>query len=146
MANPEWVELYDYVHDKIMGYDKTVKLPKYIILRLQGLSKGQFIGNNKLEKLAQYDYKTILLTFKMCRLEIMNMIEKNKTTYKNEQHKFNAIMTIIDREINNVVLRLKNVKKSEEKTVNIELYNQTHDSAEYIPKSKQVKKELEDLW
>ena len=142
----EWVELYEYVREKIMGYDKTIKLPKYMVLRLQGLTKGQFLGNNKQQVNAKYDYKTILITFKFCKQVILQAFEKNKTAFADENHKFNYAMIIIDKEINNVVIRLKNGKKSEEKTINIELENQVHEGADYKPKSKNTNKELEGLW
>lgn len=142
----DWCNLYEYVKHEILGYTDNIKLPKYMILRLKGFCDGQYIKNNKHNENAKYDYKTILITFKFCRQEIMNMLEKNKTTYKNEQHKFNAIMCIIDREINNVVIRLNSVKKSEEKTLNMKLENQVHETAEYKSKSKEIKKGMEDLW
>lgn len=144
--NPDWIDLYTYVHDKIMKYDETIKLSKYMVLRLQGMTKGQYIGNNKHQKNAQYDYKTILITFKMCSPQILQWFESNKTAFKDETHKFNSAMSIIDKEINTVVMRLKNAKKSEEKTIDIKLENQIHEGAEYISKSKDVDKGLEDLW
>ena len=144
--HPDWIDLYEYVRKEIMGYDKSIKLPKYIVLRLQGLTKGQHISNKKHIENAEYDYKTILIAFKFCKPEILAMLEKNKTTYTNEQHKFNAIMCVIDREINNVVIRLRNVKKSEEKIIDIKLENQTHDCAEYKTKSKELNKVSEGLW
>jgi hypothetical protein len=144
--NPDWVELYTYVHDKIMGYDETMKLSKYMVLRLQGMVKGQFIGNNKHQKQAEYDYRTILITFKMCSPQILQWFESNKTAFKDETHKFNSAMSIIDKEINNVVMRIKNAKKSEEKTVKIELDNQLHEGAEYKTKSKEINNDLKELW
>lgn len=144
--DPDWEELYEYVREKIMGYDKTIKLPKHMVLRLKGLTKGQFFGNKKQQIHAEYDYKTILITFKFCRQSIMQAFEKNKTAFTDENHKFNYAMIIIDKEINNVVIRLKNAKKSEEKTINIELDNQVHEGAEYKTKSKDTNKELEGLW
>jgi len=144
--NPEWVELYEYVREKIMGYDKTIKLPKYMVLRLQGLIKGQFLRNKKQQVNAEYDYKTILITFKFCRQSILQAFEKNKTAFADENHKFNYAMIIIDKEINNVVVRLRNGKKSEEKTIKLELENQIHEGAEYKAKVKKVNKELEELW
>ncbi len=74
------------------------------------------------------------------------MFEKNKTTYANEQHRFNSLMYIIDREINNVVMKLKSAKKAETKTVDIDLPNQVHTSAEYNTKKKDINKNLEELW
>lgn len=144
--NPDWVELYTYVHDKIMSYDETIKLSKYMVLRLQGLCKGQTIANNKHKQNAQYDYKTILLTFKMCSPQILQGFEANKSSFNDETHKFNYALAIVDKEINNVVMRLKKAKKSEEKTVNLELDNQVHEGAKYTSKSKDVNDELKELW
>lgn len=144
--NQDWVDLYTYVHDRIMGYDETIKLSKYMVLRLKGMTKGQFICNNKHQKQAEYDYKTILITFKMCSPQILQGFEANKTVFKDETHKFNYAMSIIDNQINDVVVRLRNAKRSEEKTVNLELNNQVHDSAEYIAKNKDVNEELKELW
>jgi hypothetical protein len=144
--DPNWIELYDYVKYKILGYDESIKLPKYFVLRLKGLQNGQHIANKNHQQNAKYDYQTILTTFKICRPQIINMIEKNKTTYKDENHMINSIMCIIDKEINNVVLKLKSAKKAIEKTENLKLDNQSHETAEYKTKSKEIKKELEDLW
>ena len=63
-----------------------------------------------------------------------------------ERHLINIILTFIEQEINNVVSRLSNAKKAEEKTMNIELDNQLHEGVEYKAKVKKVNKELEGLW
>lgn len=142
----DWVALYEYVHDKVMGYDKTIKLSKQMVLRLKGMVTGQFIANKNQKQNAQYDFKTILITFKMCSPQILQGFEANKTAFKNEMHKFNYAMTIIDSNINDVVLRLKNAKKSEEKTENIKLDNQVHEGAEYKTKNKKINDNLKELW
>jgi hypothetical protein len=144
--NADWLDLCEYVKNIILGYDDTMVMPKHLIFRLQGMFKGQFLGNNNLDINAWYDYKTILLTFKFCKGEILQGFEKNKSSFTDENHRINFMMKIIDGELNNVVMRLKKAKKSEEKTENLQLDNQIHETAEYIPKSKIVNKELEELW
>ena len=144
--NPDWIALYEYIKIEILKYN-DMKLPKYLVLRLQGMTKGQFIANKKNSINASYDYKTILITFKFCKTSILQAFESNKSNFKDEQHKLNYMMAIIDSEINNVVMRLKNAKKAEEKIVNIDLENQTNEGAEYISKSsKPISKEMGELW
>lgn len=142
----DWIALYEYVHDKVMSYDETIKLSKQMVLRLKGMTTGQFMANKKQKINAQYDYKTILITFKMCLPQILQSFELNKTAFKNEMHRFNYAMTIIDNNINDVVIRLGKAKKAEEKTENIKLDNQIHESAEYKTKSKKINDDLKELW
>ena len=142
----DWIALYEYVHDKVMNYDETIKLSKQMVLRLKGMTTGQFMANKKQKINAQYDYKTILITFKMCLPQILQSFELNKTAFKNEMHRFNYAMTIIDNNINDVVIRLGKAKKAEEKTENIKLDNQIHESAEYKTKSKEINDNLKELW
>jgi hypothetical protein len=144
--DPAWVELYEYVRSEIMGYTKNIKLPKHLVLRLQGMTKGQYINNKKQKELASYDYKIILITFKFCKSIILQGIAKNKTIFNDENHKINYIMSIIDKEINNVVMRLKKAEKAEEKTVNLKLESQDNEGANYISTSKDVDKDLEGIW
>jgi uncharacterized Zn finger protein len=142
--NTDWSNLCDYVFSEILQYNDDLKFPKYLVLRLRGLANGQFIANKKQKESASYDYKTILITFKYCKSEIITSIKK--TEIKDEQHLINLIMYIIEKEINNVAMKLKKAKKANEKTINIELDNQIHDTADYKPKSKNVDKKLEELW
>lgn len=142
----EWLELCEYVFKEILQYDSGIKFPRYLALRLRGLHNGQFMANKKHKPLANYDYKIILVTFKFCKHNILKYIDQNKEKIKNERHLINTIMIFIENEINNIVLKLKISIKAEEKTVNIELENQTHKGAEYKTKIKDINKELEGLW
>lgn len=141
----DWCELFEYVKKNVMCYDENMKLPKFMILRLKGLSEGKFIANKKSKPLARYSFKTILITFKLCKNSISNYIMKNNTSFKDEKHKFNGIMVIIENEINNTVLRLSKIKKSEEKTKNLELKHQTNNSATYTKKGNKTKNKLKKL-
>lgn len=144
--NEEWLTLCEYVKNEIMGYSDDMKFPKFIALRLRGLSKGTFMANKNQKPQASYDYKTILYTFKACKLNIINGFKSNNTKFTNEQHRFNYLMVIIENNINDMVIRLKNAKKAKEKTENIPLDNQTNEGATYTSKNKKIIKELEELW
>ena len=143
----EWNELYNYVHDEVLKYSSDMKLPKFIVLRLKGLKDGKFCANKKQDSAASYSFKTILYTFKICKIDIINYVTRNSDIFKDERHKFNGIMVIIENNINDVVMRLKNIKKSEEKVENLKMDNQMHEGFEYIKKGEsKINKNLEDLW
>ena len=145
----DWVDLYEYVKKEIMGYADDLKLPSYMILRLKGLSTGKFLANNKITPMANYDFTTILFTFKAYRQNIIGGFRANNTKFTNEQHKFNYSMVIVESNINDMVIRLKNAKRAKEKIINMSLDNQLHEGAEYKAKSKDINKsikDLEELW
>lgn len=139
----EWDELYQYVKKDIFEYDSE-KLPKYMILRLRGLKEGKFIANTKIATIANYKFSHILYTFKANKMKIKQIIKSQD--FKNEQHKFNTIMLIIEREINDVVNRLKQADKSKQKIENMPIENILHEGAEYKHKTKKISNELENLW
>jgi predicted CDP-diglyceride synthetase/phosphatidate cytidylyltransferase len=140
-------ELYQYIKKDIFEYTNQA-LPKYMILRLKGLSEGKFMANNYVKPMAKYEYKHILYAFKINKVKIKEIV--NSSRFKNEQHKFNTIMLIIEKDINDVVNRLKQKVKSEEKIEKIDLKNVTNEGAEYKNKSnkndKKLNNELEELW
>lgn len=146
MPDNEWIELCEYVKKEILEYPDDMKFPKYLALRLRGLTSGQFIANKKQTPQASYDYKTILITFKICKSKILQYFIGNQTKFKDERHKINTIMLFIENEINDVTIRLKNVKHSEDKIVNLELENQFNVGSEYKNKNKKVNEKLNDLW
>lgn len=114
----EFDKLYSYVKT-ILGYDDSMALPKYMVMRLKGLSEGKFYANNKVKQTAQYSYRVILLTFMYCKDKINKALTTKKFT--NEQNKFNYIMAIIQNNINDVVIRLKKAEKAEKKIDKIEI-------------------------
>ena len=141
----EWDELYQYVRIEIFEYDSQ-KLPNYMILRLKGLKDGKFIANTKIKSMADYEFNHILYAFKINKMKIKQIVKSDR--YKNERHKFNTIMIIIENEINDVVNRLRNIEKAVEKIEKINLENVVHEGAEYKSKNKNKKnnKELDELW
>ena len=87
----DWDALYNYVKLEILNYHDK-KMPKKMVLRLIGLKDGKFYANNKTKKEASYDYKLILLTFKLMKGTILNALQN--TNIKDEQHKINLIMKL----------------------------------------------------
>lgn len=138
-------ELYQYIKKEIFEYTDQ-SLPKYMILRLKGLSEGKFIANKYVKPMAKYEYKHILYTFKINKIKLIEIVRSSK--FKDEQHKFNTIMLIVEKDINDVVSRLNQKVKSEEKIEKIDLKNITYEGAEYKNKNndKKLNDELDKLW
>ena len=140
----DWDELYTYVKCEIMGYTDK-KLPTYFVIRLKGLVEGKFCSNNHTKSYGSYEYKTILYTFKICKAQILKAFAS--VAIQDESHRINLIMMIIEKEINDVVDRLKIAKEKKKKMETIELPQQGNSRAQYKPvKKKRVNKHLEDLW
>jgi len=141
-----WCELYEYVKQNILGYSKDMKLSKYTILKIQGLENGQNVKNSNQKIEAYYDYKTILLTFKFKKQEIVNAM--SKLEFKDEKHKINYIMKIIESNINDIYLRLISNVKHEEKVAEMKIESLESEGADYQRKSDDVEidDDLIDLW
>lgn len=142
----DWCKLYDYVKDEILQYDKDMKVPKFMALRLRGLNKGTFIANKNQKPYANYSYNVILLTFKAYKHDILKYTSQN--IFKDEQHKFNYIMVIIENNINDIVLRLNNSQKHKESMQSFDTDTiQRENIAEYKKKTKKTdNNRLKDLW
>lgn len=137
-------ELYKYIKEEIFGYQEQ-SLPKYMILRLKGLAEGKYIANNKTKSSGRYTYKQILYTFKINKMKLKDIV--NSSNFKNESHRFNTIMLIIERDINDVVTRLNQKVKSEAKLETMDLANINHKGADYKNKNdKKLNDELNELW
>ncbi len=141
--NQDWEELYEYVKRNVLGYDEGQSLPEYMTVRLLGLSRGKHVANNKSVNNANYSYKTILNTFKFCYSDIQKALRTNN--FKDEQHKFLYIAKIVENNINNVYLRMKNAEKAKEEAKNITVEIPNHVGAEFKPKERK-KDKFKDLW
>lgn len=141
----DWDLLYAYVKTNIMGYDENQALSKQMVLRLKGLLTNKFMENNNIKSTANYSYEVILNTFKFCSPTIMKTLRTNSWT--NETHKFNYVLKIVEKNINDVYMRMKSIEKSREeaKTTTLDVVN--HIGAEYQRKTKETtNKLLDDLW
>lgn len=138
-----WDELYTYVRKNVMGYDDNQALSSAMVLRLKGLLTNKFMENNNIKSTANYSYETILNTFKYSSLDINKAIKTN--SFKDESHKFNYILKIVEKNINTVYVRMKNVEKAKEEAKNITIEAPIHTGAEFKPKEKK-KDKFTDLW
>ena len=138
-----WDELYTYVRKSIMGYDDNQALSSTMVLRLKGLLTNKFMENNKIEASANYSYETILNTFKYSSFDIQRALRTNN--FKDESHKFNYILKIVEKNINTVYVRMKNAEKAKEEAKNTTIEAPSHIGAEFRPREKK-KDKFTDLW
>ena len=138
----DWETLYFYVKN-LLGYDENQALSSTMVLRLKGLLTNKFIENNNIESTANYSYETILATFKFCSQDIQKALRTNR--FADEQHKFNYILKIVEKNINTVYVKMKNVEKAKEEAKNSTVEMPTHTGAEFKPKEKKENK-FSNLW
>lgn len=142
--NQTWTELCTYIKKEILQYDDTMKFPKYLALRLKGLSEGKFIANKNTKSQGEYSFRTILYTCQIVRPKILNYFSQNSAKIKDERHKINLIMMFVEQEINNVSLRMKQTEEVHKKIQGIDFPDVK--KAEYKRESKVENKNLKDLW
>lgn len=138
----DWESLYYYVKN-LMGYDNNQALSNTMVLRLKGLLTNKFIENGNITSTANYSYETILNTFKFSSMDINKALRTNN--FKDEQHKFNYILKIAEKNINTVYMKMKAVEKAKEEAKNTTIEIPTHIGAEFKPKEKKQDK-FTDLW
>lgn len=138
----DWETLYFYVKN-LLGYDENQALSSTMVLRLKGLLTNKFIENKNIEDGANYSYETILNTFKFCSPDIYRALRTN--SFKNEQHKFLYITKIVENNINDVYMRMRNAEKAREEAENATVEAPTHIGAEFKPKEKK-KDKFSNLW
>lgn len=139
----DWDDLYTYVKKNVMGYDENQALSKTMVLRLKGLLTNKFIANNNIKDTANYSYNVVLNTFKFCMPDIQRGLNKN--SFKDEMHKFLYVTKIVENNLNNVYMRMKNAKKAKQELNIIDKSNIDYKGAEYKPKAKMDDK-FSDLW
>lgn len=108
-----WNELYEYVRE--LMYGKGVPVPTFMRLRLQGMRVGRFMLKGANTKLLGrgYSYPTIKKTFMFCKPTIVNMLQTQH--YADEDHRINAVMYVIDRNIAEVDRRIRNQESASNK-------------------------------
>ena len=138
----DWEALYFYVKN-LLGYDENQALSSTMVLRLKGLLTNKFMENNNIESTANYSYETILTTFKFCSPDIQKALRTNR--FVDEQHKFNYILKIVEKSINTVYMKMKNLEEAKEEAKNTTVKMPTHTGAEFRPKEKKENK-FSNLW
>jgi hypothetical protein len=143
-----WLEMCEYIRYKILGYDDTMLFPKKLALRLQGMRNGVFIKKGKADSQVDYTYQIIYYTFILKTQDIKYAF--SRTRFKDEGHKINYMMQIIEGSINDVVLRIKsneqNKKKIDEMQIeNTDIIENTEDT-NYIRKKKESNIPMDEFW
>lgn len=139
----DWESLYMYVKTNIMGYDENQALSSTMVLRLKGLLTNKFIENNAIESTANYSYEVILNTFKFCKLDIEKALRTGN--FKDEMHRFNYVLKIVEKNINTVYMKMKGKKKVNEEIETVDITIANYVGVEY--KAKESKKDkFSDLW
>lgn len=138
----DWENLYYYVKG-VLGYDENQSLSSTMVLRLKGLLTNKFIENNKIESTANYSYETILNAFKYSSLDIQRALRTNN--FKDEMHRFNYLLKIVEKNINTVYMKMRNAEKAKEEAKNTTVEAPTHTGAEFKPKENK-KEKFTDLW
>lgn len=138
----DWEGLYYYVK-KLMGYDENQALSNAMVLRLKGLLTNKFMENNKIESSANYSYETILNTFKFCSPDIQRALRT--VSFKDEMHRFNYLLKIVEKNINTVYMKIKNAERAKEEAKNTTVESPVHTGAEFKPRENK-KDKFTDLW
>lgn len=137
-----WENLYYYVKG-LLGYDENQALSNTMVLRLKGLLTNKFMENGKIEATANYSYEVILNTFKFCKPDIDRALRT--CAFRDEQHKFNYVLKIVEKNINTVYIKMKNAQKAKEEAKNVTIEAPIHIGANFKPKEKKTDK-FSDLW
>ena len=139
----DWESLYMYVKSNIMGYDENQALSSTMVLRLKGLLTNKFIENGNIQSTANYSYETILNAFKYSSLDIKRALRTNN--FKDEMHRFNYILKIVEKNINTVYVKMRDAEKAKEEAKNASVEAPTHTGAEFKPRENK-KDKFTDLW
>ena len=139
-----WDELYNYVRYNVLGYDENQSLSRNMVLRLKGLQNNKFMANNNIEDTANYSFEVILNTFKFCQPDIQRGLRSN--SFIDEHHKWNYILKIVENNLNNVYVKMKNAQIAKEKTENVKSEVLSYNCAEYQKKTKKTPERLKHLW
>ena len=82
--NKEWIDLCEYVKKEILQYDDNMKLPKHLILKLQGLKKGLHIANNNIES-EEFLYNYLINIEKVTNKDVDSILKLSNYKFKDSQ-------------------------------------------------------------
>lgn len=139
----DWDALYTYVKN-LLGYDENQALSSTMVLRLKGLLTNKFIENGNIADTANYSYEVILNTFKFCSPQIKKALQTN--SFKSEQHKFLYITKIVENNINEVYIRMKQSQKAKKDAENIDISHTVEYVNTFKNKEKKTNNRLNELW
>lgn len=103
-------DLYRYVEERILNYDKGIVLNSAQIISINNLLHGP--NGLRQNQEVKYTYTLIFETFKYCTTEIEKQFIGKR--FKNENHKLNYACSIVGNYINTVYNEMKKAKEAEE--------------------------------
>ena len=143
--NGEFLQMCEWIERELFNYDDKQHLHKMSCLRLQGLRKGKAVGNNKTQDFGDYSVECVFNTFKANKLILQNAI-KGKS-FADESKKMAYICKIVEGRINEMYIRMKNAKISQQKQESIDVEVQNNDAADYKRQTEEsVNSVFEDIW
>lgn len=144
--NQEFYDLCEYVEKEIFGYDENQKLKQPSCLQLRGLINGKESGWYEVNGVSNYPIKCVLIAFQINKNKILNSIRGKD--FKSEISKMRYICAIVQNDINDVYMRLKDIERNENKIETLDtdiLFNNS--GSTYQKKTEELKnKRLNELW
>lgn len=137
-----WNPLFVYIEKELMGYEEGKVLSKSQVLRVKGLQNGKYMANNNTDGRGDYSYDVIFNTFKYCKESILKAFKYK--TFKDESHKFNYMIRIVEENLNTVCKRMEQAKRVKEEVERAEVIIPAR-NVEYVPKKKKNDR-FADLW
>lgn len=143
--NQEFFDLCKYIEKEIFKYDENQKLKQASCLQLRGLVNGKDFGHREYNGESKYPIKSVLIAFQINKNKILNSIQGKNFT--NEISQMRYICKIIENDIPNIYMRLKNAEKAQESIQNIDTDILSHNGGTYQKKTEDLKNErLNELW
>jgi len=141
----DWDSLYEYVK-QLMDYDENQALSKTFCLRLKGLKTNKYIENKSMKDMSNYSYDVVLNTFKYCSMDIKKAF--SRIEFKDETHKFNYMLKIVESRLNTIYLKMKNAEKRRESLSKIDISSSIEYINTYKSRNSGNKKQdnLDELW
>lgn len=144
LEKQDWNALYEYVRSNVMGYDMNQSLSKQMCLRLKGLLKNKFMENHNTPDTANYPYQVVLNTFKFCNPDIQRGFSSN--TFRDESHRFNYALKIVEHNLNDVYIRMRDAEKSKKVAEEHDVSESTNYVNTFKSKKNNDNKKYDDLW
>lgn len=145
-------EVCQYIKTEILGIKKEFNVPKLLVERLMGLRSGQYVPkkNSKVhgDNVKGYPYDVILKTVKYKKLELVISL-KDQSKFKDDQHRINHVIVIIQNYINDVYWKLKQKEESDKRleSLDIKINENTQEFKKNTNiKDNKVSNKLKHLW
>lgn len=147
----EMDEVCQYIKKEIFGWSDKQRVPKHLVSRIQGIKTGEFVPNRNGKVYGNangYPYDVILKTIKYKKLEMV-IAFKDKSKFKDDEHRVNYLISIILSNINDVYMKLKAKKESDQRleTLQIEFNENQHEfNNKTNLNENKVSNKLKHLW